>query len=134
MTKKCIVCGKPIPKRTHTFWIEQPVEAAPERPMFAGSRSMMPARAERLEGHIEKGSFSSRIYTSRPPQNRAECARWSNHEVVSHKYGAPGMGIRQFTTWDRESYRDPHFHSEECAAKQGRASAHAGDRFTWKGS
>lgn len=124
MTKRCIVCDKPIAKRTHQFSFRAPRPAAPAMPGI-------PAMEAIPDGTFNRGHSYSEIFLAERPTRVEELTRWTNHTVVRFERDSRGA-INRFSTWDGESYRDPHFHSETCAAKQGRASAHDGHRYTWR--
>lgn len=113
---KCIVCGKPIRKKTTTYYVR---EATNEKPH--GHR----------ESSIGGTIFDLHFAAERMPKSRPEVQAVVNGTVIFHRYGAQGR-IWTFTTWDGESYEDEFFHSKECAMKQGYASARSGHRYTWR--
>lgn len=128
MKKLCIVCGKPIPKRTHGYYFRkpQPAHTGLEGPIRIAPRDARP------EGYVERGTFISTIYTDHRPETRVACARYTNEQIVHHTMS--DGAIYSFSTWDGKSYRDPWFHSDTCAVQQGRASAEHGHRYVWEKS
>lgn len=124
---KCIVCGKLIAKRTHQFVFRQPREALVGKSIGFG----IPDMEAIPDGTFNRGHSYSEIFLTECPTTVEELARWTNHTVIRFSRDSRGA-INRFSTWDGESYKDPWFHSETCAAMQGRASAHSGDRYTWK--
>lgn len=128
--RKCIVCGKPVTKRTTTYFHREPEEARPAKELGAWGGAI-PAREAKPEGHVEGSSALRYFYTSTPPRTVEDCRRWTNHAVVSVRRRKNG-DIYRFGTWDGESYASPYFHSDGCARDQGYASAQHGARFTWR--
>jgi hypothetical protein len=87
MTRKCINCGKPIAKKTHTVRIEptRPYRPATTKMLMGREVPDMSEQQEKPEGHREVGEFSTTIYTDNPPKTKADCQRFVNGEVVSVK-------------------------------------------------
>lgn len=106
---KCIVCGKQIKKRMTVI-------------------TFIPATANGRKNGDRKGNT---IYLDEEhrPMTVEECQKYTNHKILRHSEWSDG-GIFSFTYWEGE-WEDEYFHSERCAAKQGRASAQHGARFTW---
>lgn len=130
--KTCIVCGKPIAKRTITFYLRESVEERPATYRTVAGREILdlPAVTAKPHGTVEGEGFSRTVYLDRLPTDQEECARLTNHEIVSIRRDHQG-NIWQFGAWDG-NYVDEFFHSQACAAKQGYASAQHGARFVWK--
>lgn len=106
--RTCIVCGRDIPRRSTYVRVE-------------ASRGR-----QALDAYL---SFHKVVADLR---SRDDCRRHTNEPwILSHIRNEEGL-IILFTTWDGETYSDPHFCTDRCAAQQGRASAHHGDRFTWQ--
>lgn len=97
----------------------------------------IPPRAAKPEGHREQEfEYSWILYVSEEnrPRTKAECAKFSNHPVVSVRRGGIGMGnerIGAFSVWDGESYQANYnyFCTIQCAAAFGRAMAKRGARL-----
>lgn len=103
-TRACIVCSRPIKKRTTTVHIK-PTEG------------FFPHRCD--------DAVEATIRT------RAECRRYTNAPyVLSHHTNNRGLVI-SFETWDGESFMDEFFCTNRCAQQQGYASARHGRRYTW---
>lgn len=137
MSRICIVCGRPIRKKTTTFYFREPLEAREggHRGSVAGfgTYGYEPPQEAKPDGHREQGStkWSWTIYTSRIPKTKAQAQAFVNMQIVSVQRGASDDVIRSVTVWDGESYEDEFFDTGGCAKKQGYASARSGDRFTW---
>lgn len=122
--RPCIVCGRPIAKRTSTIYFREPVAYRPPEPRsWGGFHDAIEAKPD---GHRE-GEY---IYLAQPPETRAEAQRYVNGEIISVQ--RDGDVLRQANYWDGESWADPFFCTNACAMKQGYASAQSGDRYKWK--
>jgi hypothetical protein len=117
----CIVCGKPIAKRVTSYWFRE------ARPAFTLHGRDYPAKAP---GDREGESMIT-LYVDKLPTTKEEAARHVNGQPISFGKGVGGT-IANVNTWDGETYADPYFHSQTCAARQGYASAQHGHRYTWK--
>lgn len=110
---KCIVCGKPIKKKTETVYFKL-------------------ADAEHPHGTVEREyQWSSKLYLDVIPKTKTEAQRYVNQPIV-HVSRSHRDEIYSVSIWDGESYDDPFFHSGDCAKKQGYAAARAGHRWTWR--
>lgn len=129
MSKTCIVCGKTIAKRTHSWYFQRPTRE--ETANVLGR--CVKIGTDHPPGSVDRGDFMSTIYmaSEHRPGTIDELRRYTNHEVVSTRRDSLGR-IDKFSTWDGESYRDPYFHANRCAERQGYASADSGDRFRWR--
>jgi hypothetical protein len=129
----CIVCNKPIPKRTHTWYLREAVEAHEEtfKEQMGHRMSNHDFREAKPVGTIDHGHTIHTIYVDQFPKTKEDCARFTNQTVVSVRRHHTGDYISQFSTWDGVSYQDEYFDSGKCAAKQGYAAAQLGHRFTW---
>lgn len=135
MSRKCIVCGKSIRKRTNYIRFERPLAYRPRQTQIVMDREMerLAERAARPEGHrIVDSHGNITFYTANPPKTKADCQRFTNHTVLAVKRSFDGQTISEFSFWDGETYEDEFFDSGKCAQRQGYASARAGDRWTWK--
>lgn len=102
-TRPCIVCGRPIAKRTTTVYI---VPDTGWSPNYQGHRADV--------------------------KSRCECRRFTNAPyIVSHRKNGDGF-IYSFETWDGETFTDKYFCTKSCAQAQGYAAAKFGHRFLWK--
>jgi hypothetical protein len=133
--RKCIVCGKPIRKRTNYVRFETPVtyRAATTKVLMGREIPDLGERAEKPEGHRDVDILGNVIYyTSNPPKTKAECQRFTNAAVLSvRRHWSDPDTIHEFSFWDGETYEDEFFHSGDCAKKQGYAAARAGHRWKW---
>lgn len=121
---KCIVCGRALPKRTDTLYFREPQPYRPaERRQWGGD---FPAQEEKPDGFREGNS----LYLEHRPRTRTDAQRYVNGQIVSSKRHADFLHSVNY--WDGESYADEFFCTNNCAQKQGYASAHHGARFTWK--
>ena len=97
----CICCGKPIPKRTETYFVRD---------------------ADRIsEGGATK-------YVLGPLYSKADCQRHTNGSVTAVHYW-PVNGERRvyyFSAWDGESYADEYFCKGSCATRFAYVMARAG--------
>jgi hypothetical protein len=107
----CIVCGKQIKKRFESI-------------------SFLPASGNGRQNYDREGNT---IYLEPPlrPKTKAECQRFTNHEVISVNMDSYTGHVWSFKWWEGE-YEDEFFCTGSCARKQGYASARHGDRFTWR--
>lgn len=131
MTKSCINCGQPIPKKTHKVYIKPPVEYRPATTKVIMGRDMpdLSERQAKPEGHRDVGEFSTTIYTDNPPKTKDECQRFVNGQVVSvRRHWKDPATIDEFTYWDGESYQDRFFHNGACAQKFAYWAANRGVR------
>jgi hypothetical protein len=121
--KRCIVCNRPVPRRTTTYWFREP-RAAIEAGPFGGS----------IPAHPEGEIIGTEIFTANPPTDRVGCQRYTNHTIISHKMDWRDKSkVSRFTVWDGESYLfRGHFCTNNCVMSQGYASAQFGERFIWK--
>lgn len=126
MTRRCIVCERNIKRRTRIWHFRLPSEG---RPQLTTAIQML-ASEPKPECHIDQGRWMNTIFTTSRASCRTELQRWTNETIISHTFADDGT-IRQFSTWDGESYADEHFCTLACAARQGYASAEHGDRFRW---
>jgi hypothetical protein len=134
MSRNCIVCGKPIRKKTNYVRFEQPrpYRARTTKIVCGHEMEDLSEQEERPEGLRKVDSSGNiTIWTARPPKTKAECQRFTNHTVLSVKRGDDA--IREFSFWDGETYEDEFFDNGRCAQRQGYASARHGDRWTWPG-
>lgn len=106
----CRCCGKPIKKATRTHWIEQREESS--NPVYKNPND-----------HITYHWLGERMIFT-----KEECQALTNESVVSitksrYANDTPGetnpARIRQFTTWDGESYASGLFCSGTCAQTFG---------------
>jgi hypothetical protein len=72
-------------------------------------------------GYANLQNSSSSRYHAEEIKTRDEAARQLNERVVSFRKGYRGKAI--VGTWDGESYVDPYFCTERCAATFGRMAA-----------
>ena len=91
---RCLQCGRPIAKKMTTLWF----------------------RVRDPNGHDRDA-----IKVDKLPANRAEAQLYTNGVVISVRL-AYGGGVRSAGVWSGE-YTDPHFCTEGCAARFGRAAA-----------
>jgi hypothetical protein len=121
--KRCIVCNRPVPRITTTYWFREPREVAEAGP-FGGT----------IEAHPEGSICGTEIFTANPPTDRAECQRYTNHQIISHRMSYKSdKTIGSFVVWDGERYHHGGwFCTGRCAMDQGLASAKFGERYTWK--
>ena len=105
-SRKCIVCGRPVPRRTilYTVW------------PLSNRSGMRPFAV--IEADLRTTS---------------DCLRHTNLRfIISNRRDSYGF-ITSFAAWDGESYMNGgHFCTNRCAQDQGHASAQHGYRFTWK--
>lgn len=105
----CIVCGKQIGKEFNSI-------------------AFMPAGLNHRQNHDREG----RHYYLDPefrPATKEECARYTNHEVISIEMGHDGK-VYSIKWWEGE-YKDEFFCTQKCAVRQGYAAARAGHRWNW---
>jgi hypothetical protein len=124
----CIVCEKPIPKLTTTWFIRQSREEREQTYREVGGRQIVDQHAQsaKPDGLIERGRYSATIYLANRPRSRAECARLTNEEIVYSRLDHEGY-VSHFSTWDGVTYQDKFFHSNACAEWFGRQVAeHSG--------
>lgn len=136
MTRKCIVCGKPIRKRTNYLRFEEPREYRPRTTKVICGHEMtdQEERQAKPEGTREVSELGNvTLYTANKPRTKEDCQRFTNGTVLSVKrdWRNPEF-IGEFSFWDGSSYMDEFFHSGECAQKQGYAAARDGHRWVWK--
>jgi hypothetical protein len=117
---RCIVCGKPIAKRFGALWFQRSTDGSPASP-FASATTPKP----------DGTRINQTLYLDHPPTTKDEAARYVN-QPIQRIIGMHNGYISGVTTWDGESYIDRFFCRDKCAVRQGYASAHHGDRFTWK--
>ncbi len=105
-SKKCIVCGRPVPRRTilYTVW--------PLSNRTGGFTHAMIEADLRTVG---------------------DCRRHTNLPfIISTRRDRDGF-INSFAAWDGESYsHGGYFCTGRCAQDQGYASAKHGNRYVWK--
>lgn len=111
--RHCIVCGKPIPKATVTIYFKE----------AAGYKREPGTREESYGGYMVA------IYVAERPRTKAEAQRHVNQPIVSVR--RLGEYVSQVGVWDGESFASEYFHSNECAIRQGLASAQHGHRYKW---
>ena len=92
----CRNCGAPIAKKTTTVWFGEGPIACRRDPST---------------------SFAAK------PRTLEEAAKYSNHQIVSHRFSDVDRSVRVMHVWDGDSYQDDAFHSQSCAAAFGRAMA-----------
>lgn len=122
--KACIVCGKPISKRTETFYFREPVTYVPPAPRSWGG--MHDAIEAKPDGLREGNS----AFLAQRPRDRKEAQRFVNGQIISSK--RDGDILSSVTFWDGETYQDKFFCTNHCAMQQGYASAQQGTRFAWQ--
>lgn len=115
----CRYCGEPIKKMTCTVYVRE------------GERR-----------NYETDSARARyIYPAERPRSMADCAKLSNDQVVSIRYGKKWVddvetstgNVSIFTTWDGKSYVDDYFCNGDHARQFGYAAALAGQVMpAWK--
>ncbi len=112
---RCIVCGKPIAKKTHTIYLRE-------------------TNSNRSHGEYSDETYSKHLFLDKDkwPKNKADCQKLTNMIVVSVQYTGSERSIYSFGVWDGQSYDDEFFHSQLCATRQGYAAAREGLRWTWK--
>lgn len=107
----CIVCGRQIKKKF-------------------GHISFMPATANgRENGDRSDGNIY--LDPELRPRNKAECQRYTNHDILTVTMDHTGQYVHSFKWWEGE-YEDEFFDTGACARKQGYASARHGERYTWR--
>lgn len=130
MSRKCIVCGRPIPKRGTYYTFSLPRPAVPA--MIGGfSMAAQPAR-EPGDRVASDGGMMVTLYVAELPRTRAEAQRLVNGQIISTRKSRFLDGIEHATAWDGESYRSLWFDVDRCAIAQGNASAQHGARFKWQ--
>jgi hypothetical protein len=122
--KLCIVCKRPIAKRSSTIYFREPNEYTP--PLDASWGRVHEAIPARPDGHRE----GDKLYLAQRPRNREEAQRYVNGTIISAS--RDGAVLASVNYWDGESYRDTFFCTNECAMKQGYAAAQDGHRWVWK--
>ena len=134
MSKLCIVCGKPIAKKTQTWYLRLPIPQREETYRMIGGRQIIDQYAHpgKPAGTIERGANTVTAYVAQLPKTKEECARLTNHKIVSTRRNGNDE-IEQFSAWDEESYISDFFHADICAISQGYAAAEAGYRWKFKG-
>jgi hypothetical protein len=137
LSKNCIVCGKPIRKKTNyvRFDKPRPYRAATTKIIMDREVEDMSEQEERPEGLRMVDSLGNiTLYTANPPKTKAECQRFTNGTVLAVKrHWNERDVISEFSFWDGETYEDEFFDNGRCAQRQGYASARHGDRWTWPG-
>jgi hypothetical protein len=105
-SKKCIVCGRPVPKLTmwYTVW-------------------PLSNRGDGFTAAVVEDDLRA----------IGDCRRHTNLPfILSARRDRHGF-ITSFTAWDGETYRHGgYFCTGRCAEAQGRASAEHGVRYRWK--
>ncbi|WP_066725267.1 hypothetical protein [Sphingomonas pituitosa] len=120
----CIVCGRPIAKRTSDFFFREPVAYQPPKPhSWGGDHNAIEAKPD---GWREGNS----IYLHQRPRSREEAQRYVNGEIISVR--RDGEVLSRVSYWDGESWQDRFFCTNRCAMDQGYASAQHGHRYLWK--
>jgi hypothetical protein len=136
MRPKCIVCNKPIRKKTTTWYVRAPVEAREVTyKEICGHRMVdLEALEAKPAGTVEStvGGSIKTVFVDEFPTTKDECSRLTNETVVSVSKHHSGQHIEKFSTWDGESYEDEFFDNGRCAQKQGYAAARHGHRFEWR--
>jgi len=103
-SRPCIVCGRPIARRSET------VHLAPSEGWTPGMHQGIPADIK----------------------TREECRRFTNAPyIVSLKKNDEGW-IYEFQKWDGESFMSSYFCTNRCAMDQGYAAAKHGHRYVWR--
>jgi hypothetical protein len=134
LSRNCIVCGKPIRKKTNYVRFEKPrpYRARTTKIICGHEMEDLSEQEERPEGLRRVDDFGNVvIWTNNPPKTKDDCQRFTNSTVLSVK--RDGEVIREFSFWDGETYQDEFFDNGRCAERQGYASARKGDRWTWPG-
>lgn len=121
---KCIVCGRALAKRADTLYFREPQPYRPAVPYAWGGD--FPAQEAKPDGFREGNA----LYLDDRPRTRTEAQRHVNGQIISSR--RQGDFLYSVNYWDGESYTDKFFCTNHCAERQGYASAHHGDRFTWK--
>jgi hypothetical protein len=121
---RCIVCGRPIAKRTATLYFREPKAYQPAKPTSWGDE--WPAQEAKPDG-LREGNH---LYLQHRPRTRAEAQRYVNGQIVSSKRRAEF--VTSVNYWDGESYADKYFCTNNCAMRQGYASAAHGARYVWR--
>lgn len=100
----CRCCGKPIAKRVTANWFRLPGTG----------------------GNNLDNRYWKTHYVDAYPTTREECQRLTNEVILTAKAGKNTGKISNFNSWDGESYVDPFFCKERCAADFGRMCARSG--------
>lgn len=119
--RKCIVCGRGIPKRLQTIWFRAPTETRTLQ--FIGEVQGKP------DGTREGSAGMTTLYLADRPRTKEDAARYTNDRIL--RVRMDGEFLSSATTWDGESYSDKYFCRDKCAVAQGYASAQHGARFVW---
>lgn len=93
---RCRYCGRPCKKKSLSHWF----------------------------GEVRRQSDYERFHIERP-RSRAEAQRLVNGEIIQTRWAedAEGRYIERIQVWDGESYMDPFFCTDSCAAAMGRSVA-----------
>lgn len=112
----CIVCGRPIKKKTSTIYFKD-----------AAKHGKEPGSTDAGMGF---STYSTDLFVAAPVMTKTEAQRLVNQQIVS--VSRSGDSIYSVGVWDGESYEDEFFDTGACARRQGYASARAGHRWKWK--